>query len=830
MDTKTFPGPDKGVGFSFYPGEILKERFEILALLGIGGMGEVYRAHDLALRETIALKVVPRQRLTPTALERTRREVRVIRHLSHPGLLRTFDLHESNDHVLLSMEYIEEETLQQHLDTAGPLKEGAIRQMLAGLVEVLSYLHSHGIIHRDIKPSNLFLSNEGHVRLGDFGIVYVETEGNLTATGELIGTPFYMSPEQILGRNLTPASDWYAVGVTLYQALVGAPPFTGTSGEVMEAHLRDILPPITRRRASRALRQLLHGLTLKDQSRRWGQAQVRRYLQGVRLAWLPGQRRKALITAVSILLLTTLAIFVQGIIANPEPTSAVIEGRHVAVHRGNRLLWEKDLKVPIENAVLLDADGDGRKEVLLCGPCDLRREGESFEVPVYEGNGKISLRIVLPTHQLQEVFSSFTPTWGLTVESRPITSPDHEDLVLRLGQIPFFPTLTTLWSPLTRNAYFEFAHAGRIARVLPWQGGVAIHAMAPRYLHMHALAVTGRLRPDLRVHNLLNDDRVMVPSLTAYHLLPIMDAHRVDLDSDGGITIILPEGPRILLPDGRLEGQREGAAVKTIDLLQGYAGICRRLQGGQASEALADIDRYAAEAESFGLEGYRVLFEWLRGEALFRRGDIDGALDHGRALAETIPTYALEARFHAGFYAYLAGRYDEAAESWLKGAQLDGMGAGKIYEAYVNAGFAMLLGSADPATVEQTLDLHATLVPGGIYRDAIGLQKGWIPLLKGDASGAAEILKPALHRTDQDLHAAGYFLAAMAAGTYDPAVMETYLARGARPLFLLYLQALGRGDRETARQTWTLIETRAPHDPDLALAVPLIISILGTNL
>jgi Protein kinase domain len=204
----------------FAAGTILASRYRIVAALGRGGMGEVFRAEDLTLQQEIALKFLPRELTSdPEALERFHREVRVARQVSHPNVCRVFDIGVADGAPFITMEYVDGEDLSSLLRRIGRFPEDKgleiSRQICAGLAAA----HEQGLLHRDLKPANIMLDGRGRVRITDFGLASLAGEvhgGDVRA-----GTPAYMAPEQLAGREVTFKSDIYALGLVLYEIFTG---------------------------------------------------------------------------------------------------------------------------------------------------------------------------------------------------------------------------------------------------------------------------------------------------------------------------------------------------------------------------------------------------------------------------------------------------------------------------------------------------------------------------------------------------------------------------------------------------------------------------------
>ena len=216
------------------------ENYEVISQIGKGGMGEVYLAHDLKLDRRVAIKILgPTVVNNSTFIERFKREAKNQAQLSHPNIVTVYGFIEYHDLLGIVMEYVDGESLDRIIYRQKRLHiYDAIyitRQILAGL----GYAHTKGFVHRDIKPSNIIINKEGVAKIVDFGISKSLFDKGVTHTGAKIGTVLYMSPEQILGKDVTHRSDIYGLGCTLYEMLVGQPPFyEDTEFNVMEGHLK----------------------------------------------------------------------------------------------------------------------------------------------------------------------------------------------------------------------------------------------------------------------------------------------------------------------------------------------------------------------------------------------------------------------------------------------------------------------------------------------------------------------------------------------------------------------------------------------------------------
>src|SRR5262245_5861997 len=206
------------------PGSVLAGRYRIVGLLGRGGMGEVYRADDMKLGQTVALKFLPRE-MSADAVWRERffAEVRMTRQLSHPNICRVYDVDGLDARHFLSMEYIDGEDLASLLKRVGSLSNEKALDVARQLAAGLAAAHAGGVLHRDLKPANIMIDGHGRARITDFGLAVAVA--NEPVDGEVAGTPAYMAPEQLAGQGATVRSDIYALGLVLYEVCCGRAAF-----------------------------------------------------------------------------------------------------------------------------------------------------------------------------------------------------------------------------------------------------------------------------------------------------------------------------------------------------------------------------------------------------------------------------------------------------------------------------------------------------------------------------------------------------------------------------------------------------------------------------
>ena len=224
---------------------VLSGRYELRHLVARGGMAEVYRAQDRLLDRPVALKILfPELSVDRSFVERFRREAQAAANLSSSNIVPVFDWGEDGSTYFIVMEYIDGHPLSAMLRGAGPLQPERAAEIAADVAAALSYAHRHGVIHRDVKPGNVLITDEGAVKVTDFGIARaINTEESLTQTGAVMGTATYFSPEQAEGRHVDARSDLYSLGVVLFEMVTGRPPFVAESPvAVASKHVRETPP------------------------------------------------------------------------------------------------------------------------------------------------------------------------------------------------------------------------------------------------------------------------------------------------------------------------------------------------------------------------------------------------------------------------------------------------------------------------------------------------------------------------------------------------------------------------------------------------------------
>lgn len=227
-------------------GALLDGRYLVESRIASGGMSTVYRGRDVRLDRPVALKVMdPRYAGDQQFLTRFHREARAIARLKDPGLVAIYDQGDDPAHPFLVMELVDGGTLRELLRERGPMPPHAMAAVLRPVLSGLGVAHRAGLVHRDVKPENVLISDDGEVKLVDFGLVRAIAEAGITSTSVILGTAAYLSPEQVEGAATGPRSDVYAAGVMAFELLTGTTPFTGDNPLAVASQRldRDVPPP-----------------------------------------------------------------------------------------------------------------------------------------------------------------------------------------------------------------------------------------------------------------------------------------------------------------------------------------------------------------------------------------------------------------------------------------------------------------------------------------------------------------------------------------------------------------------------------------------------------
>jgi len=257
-----------------HPGDLIADRYELEELIGTGGMSSVFRAHDRQLERRVAIKILHQHYADdPEYLERFRREARAVARLSHPNIVTVIDRGDDDGRQYIVFEHVDGENLKELVLRTGRLPVRRALELGLAVADGLAFAHDHGLVHRDVKPQNVLLSNEGEVKVTDFGIARsLHVEHGVTQTGTVLGTGEYLAPEQAGGRPVSPATDVYSLGVVLWELLAGEVPFVGENFvAVALRHVNEPPPSLRERRpdVSPRLDAAVERALAKDPARRF---------------------------------------------------------------------------------------------------------------------------------------------------------------------------------------------------------------------------------------------------------------------------------------------------------------------------------------------------------------------------------------------------------------------------------------------------------------------------------------------------------------------------------------------------------------------------------
>lgn len=254
-------------------------RYSLDREIGRGGMGAVWLGRDEVLGRPVAIKQVGQQPGgTSPDLVRAEREARIAARVNHPHVVAVFDLVNEDHKQWLVMEYVDGRTLAELIREQGSMTADQAATILAQVADALSAAHAAGVIHRDVKPSNILVTAEGQAKLSDFGIARAEADAALTQTGLVTGSPAYLAPEVASGKQVTPASDVWSLGATLFHALAGRPPYE-VGDNVLGALYRIVNEPPPRLTNAGWLAPLVESSMTRDPTARWTMADVAEFLR-----------------------------------------------------------------------------------------------------------------------------------------------------------------------------------------------------------------------------------------------------------------------------------------------------------------------------------------------------------------------------------------------------------------------------------------------------------------------------------------------------------------------------------------------------------------------
>ncbi len=643
----------------------------------------MWLAEDRELRQLVAIKVF-RENLSKAARERLRREVILGRELTHPGLVRTYELIDAGGCLAVAMEFIRGGSVAALL-AAGPLPIDRVIAVARHNLAVLAYLHAQGVVHRDVKPSNLLLDDEGGVRLADLGLArHVEGDATVTRTHLAVGTTRYMSPEQLRGERATPASDLYSLGVTLFELVTGKPPFEADSEfEVARLHMQ-VTPPDpqrARRDCPRWLARFVVRLMQKSPRDRFADAEeALAAFERRRVVMAPRTRRRlawAGLVAGAVAIASAIVVQVAPASWRLVATATVVaEGKTVrGVDRRGRTTWEIALGSTIHQLAKVDLDGDGAVETVVCASetsMDRSLPPRKSEVVAVTTRGEVLTRRH-PEDLLTEWPYEYPKLLTPFVEPLDLDGDGGYELVVRGNQRGFYPAAILVFWP--REALWEAVsfHSGHIYDVrLVAAGRRARLRMAAVNNRLGAFPVVGEFMltaPGARA----GPTEVALqssPELRGdpdfwswYTLLPEGGDGRLVVEA-GGDTLVTREGTTTRLDrwGNPTPGPNAGKDLRAqrLAFLRLLHSLDQDSQPTERSGVLARLERGRVEvAALLEEEPYRAMLSLAAARALARVGDLEGATTLLRRAHEEVPLD--EVTYRLAHLLALGGRLGEAA-------------------------------------------------------------------------------------------------------------------------------------------------------------------------
>ena len=473
---RTWPGRTGGGSAEFTP----PARWKLGRPLGSGGQAEVWVAEDREVGGWVAIKVF-RADLPDTDRERLRREVRLGRLLQHPGLVRLFELIESEGRLALVMEWMPGGSLARRLES-GKLPIEVVTRIADQALAALEYLHAQGVVHRDVKPSNLLLDDEGNVKLADLGLARpIEDGRDLTVTNMTVGTPGFMSPEQLQGEEVAPTSDLYSLGATLYQLLTREAVFEGASHyEVARLHLqsRPRDPRDLRKDCPRWLARFILRLLEKRPADRWRDGGAARMALHRRAGLTSPRVVRNVAAACGAALVFALGVAYLGRMAfeafgHPAAERVEASGREVrGLNRRGEVIWRVAFESPVRQVEQIDVNGDGSTETIVAAwPNLFRRSGgrDRSEVAILDRRGGVVSRNVpeeLISYWPFEYPAAFVPILSVLGIGRNGVPA----VVVNCRHRNFYPTVLEVYWPRRRTWEPILYHAGWITDIVAVPG------------------------------------------------------------------------------------------------------------------------------------------------------------------------------------------------------------------------------------------------------------------------------------------------------------------------------------------------------------------------
>lgn len=761
------------------PGTGIGKRFEVQWVIGTGASTAVYAAFDRVEKRDVALKVVRVDRMSPSALSRLKREVLAARESGSERLVQVFEIELAGEALTLCMERVAGESLGERL-RSGPLAISEAVRIATGVLEALRDLHRLEIVHRDVKPGNVLLTDEGSVKLTDFGLERRwEREGmRFHETDGLPGTIEYLAPEQALGGHVDARSDLYSFGILLYEMLAGEVPLREVSsiGTVL-AHLKRDAPDVRclRPDAPEWLARLVGSLLVKNPAFRYGSAEaVLADLNAHQMRLrLPRRVPTSLMRSIAVAGALALAFLAWRSFSTPRFHRLVVDARNGAraVDLEGRLLWSQPDVNRVDYAEAIRTSGGVAQHVaaFLARGHDTDPDFTHTLVLLDAGSGRVERGVFLPDPAAS--FPGTSNTFRVTgMRAVDLRGDGREDLMITYAHSPPGPGYSILYEPRTDEAHVVFVSTGPqrfvgavdvfgdgnkeflFAGINPRFGGrtgiAAVRRPVRRRGEFDRPESPWASTPDRDAANgtltglvwyaltdgAETDGSVAIDEARRFIEVERQDRGRTLLDPGGFFRIDRSENPLAL---------RAAARERAYEHLR-QATLWSAAEAGQAE--LSEMDLALKEAE---LAGDRALLEW----AVRRRGAALFASESG-AEAERIfstlsqrPELADVASFDAARGEHLRGDLDAAVSSYRRGLRVRPRTHGDEASLEALEGLVLALGEKerwDEAAEE--IERSALVVPGqSAFRSALRRYAGW---RSGRGAKEAESFDP----SESDLH------------------------------------------------------------------------------
>lgn len=699
------------------PGFVLPPRWKVARLLGRGGQAVVCLAEDTELGEWVAVKVF-HPGLTDAARGRIRREVRLGRSLQHPGLVRVFELIESGDRLAVVMELVSGGSVAARLE-AGPLAIDEVVRTADETLAVLAFLHREGVVHRDIKPSNLLLDAGGRVRVADLGLVRrLDDGGDLTRTATTVGTPQFMSPEQIRGERAGPPADLYSLGVTLFHLLTGKAPFQGASEfEVAHRHLRATPPDPRGRRPDcpRWLARFVLRLLEKAPGDRFRDgAAALEALRRRRAVASPRFWRRAGMAAVVVgaALAGTLGVAQRW---RGSPARAIIAGSEVVVtDRSGRELWRRRPDQAPFSVAVADLMSEGSHNVAMSlGNPVVGHSAGSVDIRVYATDGEPMASLASTRSKLDGVYPELSDRVGPpTLVPFRIDPTGAAALAWLTPHSTWYPSVVGVWAPRAGVPEGPLLYnSGHLHHLVPAEldgDGRSELVAAGLNNPIGYQGVLVLLRPHREWHR--SQDFGYSPDLTArwapYEIVresPLI-AYTPFGQTTSGAQVREAGGSGISVVNGGVELRFDRAgnplssplAGRGVELRQRFwvdlGSSCRALEsGGAIGVVIGPLE--ATHREALSEPPMRFAAELLLARALARGGRHEEAASRLRDAVGRSPE-DVDLWLRLGEQLALAGHPAEAVEALDRTAPLEGRGRGPVDYTTVKAFIGSWTGKA----------------------------------------------------------------------------------------------------------------------------------------